>query len=51
MLTQTTMLWIVQKYQFINDINQIRFCAFDQLNLVGKNNDEPIFVFAHIKLC
>ena len=50
MLTQTTMLWIIQKYQFINDINQIRFCAFDELNLVGENNDEPIFVFAHIKL-
>ena len=50
MLTQTTMFWVVQKLQFINNLNEIRFCAFDELELVGKNNSDPMFVFAHIKL-
>ncbi len=50
MLTQTTMFWVVQKLQFINNLNEIRFCAFDELELVGKRNSEPMFVFAHIKL-
>ena len=50
MLTQTTMFWVVQKLQFINNLNEVRFCAFDELELVGKRNSEPMFVFAHIKL-
>jgi hypothetical protein len=49
-LTQTTMFWLIQKYQFINDLNEIRFCAFNELEMVGERNNEPIFVFAHIKL-
>lgn len=50
LLTQTTMFWIIQKHQFIDNLNEIRFCAFDQLEIVGERNNEPIFVFAHIKL-
>jgi hypothetical protein len=49
-LTQTTMFWVIQKYQFINNINEIRFCAFHELEIVGERNNKPIFVFAHIKL-
>ena len=50
MLSQTTMLWVYQKYQFVNDINQIRFCSFDALEQIERKYDEPVFVFAHIKL-
>ena len=50
LLTKTTIFWVVQKLEFINNLNEIRFCAFDELELVGKRNTEPMFVFAHIKL-
>ena len=50
MLIQTTILWPIQKYQFIYDLNEIRLCSLTELSSAYKKFDEPMFVFAHIKL-
>ena len=50
MLIQTTVLWIIQRNEFISNLNEIRLCAFDELSTAREKFDGPLFVFAHVKL-